>query len=99
MLLRKKTQGAATVPSSKIRDSLNLDEEWVITEAGIAVMTFVDYPWLLKYSLRIFFLQRILRDMIPMDHVSPTETAVRLKTALYLNLKEVSHTHPSHIII
>ena len=35
MLLRKKTQGAAAVPSSKIRDSLNLDEEWVITEAGI----------------------------------------------------------------
>jgi hypothetical protein len=36
MLLRKKTQGAA-VPSSKIRDSLNLDDEWVIAEAGLNV--------------------------------------------------------------
>jgi hypothetical protein len=32
--------------------------------------------------------------MIPMDHGSPTETAVRLKTVLSLSHKEVSHTHP-----
>ena len=34
MLLMKKTQGTTAVPSSKIRDSLNLDDDWVIAEAG-----------------------------------------------------------------
>ena len=35
MLLMKKTQGAAAA-SSKNRDSLNLDDDWVLAEAGKA---------------------------------------------------------------
>ena len=39
MLLRKKTQGAAAPSSAKIRDSLNLDDDWVIAEPGTCTCT------------------------------------------------------------
>ena len=44
MLLRKKTQGAAAAPTSKIRDSLNLDEDWVITDPGILAWSLYIIP-------------------------------------------------------